>query len=133
MPEMEKQAWFLLSVVVVTIAVLFTFIAFAGFVPATGASFALLGLTGLPAFRRRKGLVDERDRVIANKADLVGYRVFWLAFVAVPMWIGFNRGWDSAITVPTWTLTLVLYSAVALVVGVRALTTIVLYRKASHA
>lgn len=100
MPEMEKQAWFLLSVVVVTIAAYFTFVAFAGFVSAACASFALLGLTGLPAFRRRKGLVDERDREIATKADLVGYRVFWLVFVAVPMVIGFRMGWESVLLVP---------------------------------
>jgi uncharacterized membrane protein (DUF485 family) len=133
MPEMEKQAWFLLSVVIVTIATYFAFVAFAGFVPATSASFALLGLTGLPAFRHKKELVDERDREIANKADLVGSRVFWVVFVAVPMVIGFSKGWDSVLLVPVWTLTLVLYVAVALVVGVRALTAITLYRKANHA
>lgn len=133
MPVLEKQAWFLLSVVLITIATYFTFVALAGFVPATGASFALLGLTGLPALRRKKNLVDERDSEIANKADLMSYRVFWLAFVAVPMVIGFNMGWDNVILVPTWTLTLVLYFAFALVIGIRALTTIVLYRKASHA
>ncbi len=100
MPVLEKQAWFLLSVVADYHSRILYLCRFGGFVPATGASFALLGLTGLPALRRKKKLVDERDSEIANKADLVGYRVFWLAFVAVPMVIGFRMGWDNVILVP---------------------------------
>ena len=136
MPDSEKWAWWALGVVVLTIAAYGAFVAFLGHGPATSAVFALLALTALPASSRRYFTgrkFDERESAIASKAVRAGFSAFWVAFVGIIVAIGFIKGWDATLTVPVWTLTETLWWAVVLVLGVQALTTIVLYRGESHA
>ena len=136
MSDSEKWAWWTLGVVVLTIAAYGAFVAFIGHNPATTSVFALLALTALPGSSRRylKGrTIDEREREIANKSLLAGFRAFWVAYIGLIMAIYFIKGWDATLTVPVWTLPEVIWWAVILVVGVQALTTIVLHRGGSHA
>ena len=136
MSDSEKWAWWTLGVVVLTIAAYGAFVAFLGHGPATPSVFALLALTAIPASSRRyfKGRTfDERERAIANKALLAGFRAFWVAFIGLIVAIGFIKGWDATLTVPVWALAETLWWAVILVLGVQALTTIVLYRGGPHA
>ena len=136
MSNSEKSAWWTLGVVVLTIAAYGAFLAFLGHNPAIPSVFALLALTALPRSSRRyfKGLTfDEREHAIASKALLAGFRAFWVAFIGLIMAVYFIKGWDATLTVPVWTLAEVIWWAVILVLGVQALTTIVLYRGGPHA
>jgi hypothetical protein len=119
-----------------TIAAYIAFIAFLGHGPATASVFALLALTALPASSRRRfhgRSFDEREREIANQALRAGFGAFWLAFIGVILVIWFAKGWDTTLAVPVWTLAEALWWAAILILGVQALTTIVLYRGGSHA
>jgi len=136
MSDSEKWAWWAMGVVVLTIAAYGAFLAFLGHGPATSAVFALLALTAIPASSRRyfKGLTfDEREHAIASKALLAGFRAFWVAFCGLIVAIGFIKGWDATLSVPVWALQETLWWAVILVLGVQALTTILLYRGGPHA
>jgi hypothetical protein len=131
MSDSERWAWWTLGVVGLTIAAYGAFVAFLRHGPATSAVFALLALTAIPASSRRrfKGRTfDEREREIANKSLLAGFRAFWVAFIGLILAISFTKGWDTTLTVPVWALSETLWWAVILVLGVQALTTIVLYR-----
>jgi hypothetical protein len=119
-----------------TIAAYAAFLAFRGHVPAVISVFALLALTALPASSRRHfqgRTFDEREREIANKALRAGFSAFWLAFIGLILAIGFIKGWDTTLAVPVWTLGEVVWWAAILVLGVQAMTTIVLYRGGTHA
>ena len=137
MSDSEKWAWWTLGVVVMTIAAYGAFLAFLGHGPAIPSVFALLALTALPASSRRHfqgRTFDERERGIANKALRAGFSAFWLTFIGLILGIGFIKGWDATLTVPVWNLTEVLMWATILILGVQAVTTIVLYRGgSSHA
>ena len=136
MSNSEKWAWWTIGVVAMTIIAYAAFLAFLGHRSATLSVFALLALTALPASSRRHFLgrsFDEREREIANKALRAGFSAFWLAFVALFLGMGFIKGWDTALTVPVWTLAEAVWLAATLVLGVQAVTTIVLYRGGSHA
>jgi uncharacterized membrane protein len=136
MSDSEKWGWWAIGVVGLIIAAYGAFVRFLGHGPATSSVFALLALTALPASSRRNfrgRTFDEREREIANKALRAGFSVFWLAFIVLILAISFIKGWDATLTVPVWTLTETLWWAATLVLGVQALTTIVLYRSGSHA
>ena len=134
--DSEKWAWWTLGVVALTVAAFGAFLAFLGHGPAALSVFALLALASLPRSSRRhfRGrALDERQRQIANTALRAGFSAFWLAFVGLILALGFIKGWDATLSVPVWTLQEALLWAVILVLGVQALTTIVLYRGGSHA
>ena len=136
MSDSEKWAWWTLGVVGLTIAAYVAFLVFLGHGPAIPSVFALLALTAIPASSRRyfKGLTfDEREHAIASKALLAGFRAFWVAFCGLIVAIGFIKGWAATLSVPVWALQETLWWAVILVLGVQALTTIVLYRGGPHA
>jgi uncharacterized membrane protein YhaH (DUF805 family) len=136
MSDSEKWAWWAIGVVVLTIAAYGAFLAFLGHGPATTSVFALLALAALPVSRRRyfpRRYFDERERAIARKAALAGFGAFWLAFAGLINAIGFIKGWDATLAVPVWTLIETLCWALILVLGVQALTTLVLYRGGPHA
>lgn len=121
--------------VVITIVAYFGLLAFLGHHFATISVFALLALTALPVSSRRQFQgrpFDEREREIANKALRAGFSAFWLAFIGLFLAIGFIKGWDTTLTVPVWTLAEGIWWAATLVLGVEAMTTIVLYRGGSH-
>jgi magnesium-transporting ATPase (P-type) len=135
MSESEKRAWWILGVILVTAAAYFVFVVFLKSGQVSLSVFALTALIAFPGLGRRSKhrIFDERDREIANKALLASFRVIWLVFIGLVLAIGFSRGWDTSVTVPLWTLELILWWAVLLVVGVQALVTIVLYRRGTHA
>lgn len=92
MTRLERNAWFELAVVALTIAAYAVLYILFGPKPAI-AAMAVLALTALqPAFDRLgkagpKPALDERDQAILMKSSLIGYSVFWLAFVACTMGI----------------------------------------------
>lgn len=136
MSNPEKWAWWTLGVVVMTIAAFAAFFAFVGYAPAINSVFALLALTALPASSRRhflRAALDERELDIAHKALRAGLSAFWLVFIALIVAIGVIKGWDTTLTVPVWTLAEVVCWAWILVLGVQAMTTIILCRDGSHA
>jgi len=137
MSDSEKWAWWVLGVVATTIAAYAAFLAFLGHSGATLSVFALLALTALPRSSRRffQGRTfDEREREIANKAVRTGFSAFWLAFIGIILAFGFLKGWDATVTVPVWAVAEVLWWATVLILGVQAMTTIVLCRGgSSHA
>jgi len=136
MSDSEKWAWWTLGLVALTIAAYGAFVAFVKSGPAATSVFALLALTAIPASSRRhfKGQhLDEREREIASKAVRAGFAAFWVAFVGLIVAIGFIKGWDATLSVPVWALQQTLWWAVLLVLGVQALTTLVLYRGGPHA
>jgi hypothetical protein len=136
MSDAEKWAWWALGAGILTIAAYGAFLAFWGHGPAALSVFALLALTAFPASSRRHftgRTFDERDRGIANKAVRAGFSACWVAFIGLILAVGFIKGWDTALTVPVWILAEAIGWASVLVLGVQALTTIMLYRGGSHA
>ncbi len=136
MSNSEKWAWWTIGVVAITIVAYAALLAFRGHGPVIDSVFALLALTALPASSRRhfqRRTLDEREREIASKAVRAGFSAFWVAFIVLILGIGFIKGWGATLTVPVWTLAEAVYLAVTLVLGVQAVTTIVLYRGGSHA
>jgi hypothetical protein len=136
MSDSEKWAWWALGVVILTIGAYGGFLAFIGHNPATASVFSLLALTALPASSRRhfRGVAfDERQREIANKSLLAGFRGLWLAFIGLILTVNFIKGWDATLTLPVWNLTESIWWAFIVVLGVEAITTIILYRGGTHA
>ena len=136
MTDSEKWAWWTLGVVALTAVAFFAFVATLGSGPASQAVFALLALTAVPASSRRhfKGRAfDEREREISDKALLAGFRTLWLMFIGLVLTIGFVKGWDATLSLPVWMLSSTLMWAMVLVLAVEAATTMVLYRRGSHA
>jgi hypothetical protein len=129
MSAAQRNAWFNLIVVLVSVAVVVGLSVLMGWPKAIGG-FATLGLLGFgPLFYRRRGgqavVVDERDASIQRRSIVIGYVVFWLAFVAacvsLPMVYG-ERG-----TVPVWMVTSAVWWGVAIVYGVAAAASLVQY------
>ena len=136
MTDSEKWAIWTLGVVALTVAAYITFVSLLGKGPASQSVFALLALTALPAHSRRyfKGRrFDEREKEISDKALLAGFRAMWLVFISVVMTIGFVCGWDATLSMPVWMLCSAVWWAVMLVLAVQSVTTLVLYRRGSHA
>jgi hypothetical protein len=135
MSDSEKGAWWTLGVVVLTIAAYGAFVAFLGHGPATPSVFALLALTAFAPSSRRYFTgrrFDEREYQIAGKANRAGFGALWLAFVGLIMAVYFIKGWDATLSVPVWILMETLWWATTLLLGVEALTTVVLYRGGFH-
>ena len=132
MTNSENWAIYTLGVVALTIAAFFTLVAVLRSVPASQAAFALLALTALHPRSRRKLTgpdFDEREKEIANKALLTGFRAVWVAFIGLVMTIGFVKGWDATLSLPVWMLSSSICWAAMLVMTVEAATTLVLYRR----
>ena len=136
MTDSEKWATWTLGVVALTAIAWFTFVALRGSGPASQAVFALLALTAVPSHSRRKlkgCQFDEREKEIAGKALLAGFRALWVTFVAVVLTVGFVKGWNATLSLPVWMLSSTLWWAMMLVLAVESVTTLVLYREGSHA
>lgn len=131
----EKQAWFMLIVMVVTLALWLAVVAVFGFHEATLGVFGLLGLAGFAGLigrrERKAGMVimDERDKQIALKATTGGYSVFWLFFVAAAMGPFFVLGPDATLTLSTTTIIFIVFPALMVLLLVRLLIIVVLYRR----
>lgn len=133
MTDSEKWACWTLGVVALTAIAFFTFAVLLGKGPASQAVFALLALTAVPTIKFRGRKLDEREKEIAEKAQLAGFRTLWLVFIGVVMTLGFVKGWDTTLSLPVWMLSSTIYWALMLVLAVEAATTLVLYRKGGHA
>ena len=132
MTDSEKWAWWTLCVVALTAVAFFAFVATLGSGPASQSVFALMALTAVPASSRRKfkgRQFDEREKEIAEKALLAGFRAVWVAFIGLVMTIGFVKGWDATLSLPVWMLSSSICWAAMLVMTVEAATTLVLYRR----
>ena len=136
MTNSEKWAWWTLGVVALTTIAWITFIVLVGNWPASQAVFALLALTAVPASSRRhfKGRrFDEREREISGKAMLASFRAVWVVFTGLVVTLGFVKGWDATLSLPMWQLSSTLYWSMMLLLAVQAATTLVLYRRGTHA
>jgi hypothetical protein len=136
MTDSEKWAIWTLGVVALTAIAYFTFVALLGSGPASQAVFALLALNAVPASSRRhfKGRrFDEREKEIAERALLAGFRAVWVAFTGLVLTTGFVKGWDATLSLPMWVLSSTLWWSAMLVWAVEAATTLVLYHQGSHA
>ncbi|MCX6630581.1 MAG: hypothetical protein NTW28_23445 [Candidatus Solibacter sp.] len=136
MTDSEKCAVWTLGVVALTVIAYFTFVKLLGSGPASQSVFALLALTAVPATSRRhwKGIgFDERERQISGKALLAGFRALWLVFIGLVMTIGFVKGWDATLSLPMWMLSATVWWSAMLLLAVQSVTTLVLYRRGSHA
>jgi magnesium-transporting ATPase (P-type) len=132
MTDSEKWAMWALGVVALTITTFFILVAVLKSVAASQAAFALLALMAFhPRSRRKiKGPdYDEREREIAGKAQLAGFRAMWVVFIGLVLTIGFVKGWDATLSVPVWSLSATVWWAVMLVLAVESVTTLVLYRR----
>src|SRR4051794_7130148 len=85
MSRMQKFAWFNLSVIVVTLLVVFSLMPFLGHRALGGLGF--LGFIGFSPlfFRKSAGQVvtDERDQQIQWRAWIVAYSLYWVIYVLV--------------------------------------------------
>jgi hypothetical protein len=129
MSAAQRNAWFNLVVVLASVALVVGLSVGLGWPKAIGG-FGVLGLLGFgPLFYRRRAgqavVMDERDASIHRKSIVLGYAVFWLAFVAacvsLPMVYG-ERG-----TVPVWMVTSAVWWGVAIVYGVAAAASLIQY------
>ena len=135
MTASEKWAVWTLGVVGLTAIIFFAVVAVYGKGEASQAVFALLALTAVPASSRRKfkgRQFDEREKEIASKALLAGFRAVWLVCIAYVLWMGLANGWETGVTMPAWMFSEFLWLLAMLLLAVEALTTLVLYRRGNH-
>jgi len=111
MNRAQKIAWFNLIVLLTALGLSTIAIGVFYFIvglPMRGAlgGFGFIGVVGLTGlspilFRKEKkqASFDERDLLIAKKASLVAYSIFWVLFVAAAMIPWFIIGPKGAITV----------------------------------
>jgi hypothetical protein len=131
MSAWQKLAWFNLAVIISTVVLVVALIPVLGTTRAHGG-VGLLGLLGLaPLFFRGRSVVleDERDQMIRLRSGLIGFSIFWLAFVAGCMSLPALYGWDGS--VPVGVVLSGVWYGVMVVVGVTAVATLVMYRLGS--
>lgn len=137
MTVQEKQAWFILWVIFITlilycvIYMLLHSVIIATSAFALTAIIAFAGMIGRKERRQGKVVSDERDVDINKVAMMVAYSVFWLVFVFITvgttMWLGPHG------MVPVSIIGLAPYAGLSLLLLVRSVATIVLYRKGHDA
>ena len=103
MTRMQKFAWFNLSVIVLTLLVVFSLLPVIGYRAMGGLGF--LGLIGFGPlfFRKTAGQVvaDERDMQIQWRAWIFAYALYWVIFVLVAVVLSAAvYGEDGAVPVP---------------------------------
>jgi hypothetical protein len=130
MSASQRSAWFNLVVVLLTMVVVVGLSVAMGWPKATGG-FGVLGLLGFgPLLYWRRGgrvVADERDTAIQRRSILIGYVVFWLAFVGACESALIVYGEAGA--VPVWMVASAVWWGVAIVFGVAAVATLVQYGK----
>ena len=133
MPYQEKRAWFMLGVIVITLAAYFTFISFVRFDSVSLAVFALMGFLGVRRSKRRQGenTYDERDRHIEKQALLWSMCVFYASVLVLSLAVGFTHGWD--ISVSLWMVVQIFWAVSLVIWGIKALIVIVMYRRGADA
>jgi hypothetical protein len=132
MSAWQKVAWFNLAVIASSVVLVLALVPVLGTTRAQGG-LGLIGLLGFaPLFSRRgSGVVieDERDQMIRLRSVLIGYSIFWLAFVAGCMSLPVLYGWNGL--VPVSVVLLGVWYGMMVVVGVTAVATLVMYRLGS--
>ena len=103
MSPLQKFAWFNLTVIVVSLVVVFSLMPFLG--RAAYGGLGCLGALGFgPVFFRKKQgrvLIDERDNLIQGRSLILSYTLFWVVFVlAAVMLSALLYGQDGAVPVP---------------------------------
>jgi hypothetical protein len=128
MTPTQKNAWFSLIVVLLSVGVVLVLMPRLGVARAQGG-FGLLGFLGFgPLFyRKRRGLVvsDERDDLIRRRSVIIAYTVFWLAFVVACLVVPWVYGSNGA--VPVAVVSTSVWWGLVLVTGVSALATLIQY------
>ena len=133
MPYQEKRAWFMLGVIVITLAAYFAFISLVRFDSVSLTVFALAGFLGLRRSKRRRGEItyDERDRQIERQALMASLCAFYALILILSLVADFTHGGDASVRL--W-MVIQIFWAVSLVTwGIKALIVIVMYRKGAHA
>lgn len=137
MVAQQKIAWFNLAVLTAAVSTYIILWLLIGASPALGA-FGICGLLGLaPIVFRRDGrrhvAFDERDQLISTRATLLGFRIFWISFVAACMliWgvIAYIHGRD---TVPVDVLPLVVLGGWFIFMLAHSLALVIQYARSSH-
>jgi hypothetical protein len=120
----QKQAWYTLAVVGVTVIVV---AALAPLGRGALGGCGILGLTGLgPLFYRKKGgrvLTDERDVMIQRRAVVIAYTVFWLVFIAAGVLVQFV----FPESIPSWLVGASIWGAFMLFLAVFSIAILVQY------
>ncbi len=135
----EKQAWFVLVLMAITLALALMLVAIFGFSPLVFAAFGILFLGFFTPFighrERKAGLVtiDERDKQISLNATTGAYSIFWLLFVFTAMGPFFILGPDATLTLRTTTICNIMVSASIVFWVARSLIIVVLYRRGYRA
>ena len=127
MCQTQKEALFNLVVVGLALATVLSL--YPVFGPSAAAGFGVLGFWALAhsstGCDRGRVVADERDRLIRQRATIIAYTVFWLAFVASAMLaLGFY-GAEGA--VPVMVVMNAVWLGVMLFVAMHAVATLVQY------
>lgn len=97
----QKEAWFNLAVVLLTVVIVGALLPLIG--KGAYGGFGLLGFLGFGPlfFRKRHGAVvlDERDAQIRQRSLVAAYAVFWVLFVLAAMTAPAVYGWDGSVPV----------------------------------
>ena len=132
-PSQEKQAWYSLIVVAVTLAAYGVFIGFVRFDSVSLSVFALSGLLGVRVRRTQKADIefDERDREIERRALLASLRVSFGALIVLTVVLNLAKG--ESYTVPLWTLLQVFWAGTLTMFGLKCALVIAAYRRGRDA
>jgi hypothetical protein len=129
----ERNAWFVLAVVGLTVASYAVAMAVWGPGPgSTGALYVIILAGLLPLVQRspRPGVAcDERDGEIGRKATLAAFAAVWLILFLLPSTLVGAQGWRRVMAVPVWAVFQVQMWIVVLTAAVWAGATIRLYRR----
>src|SRR5262249_8198634 len=133
MSAMQKFAWFNLAIIALTLAAVLGLLPFLG-KGAFGAC-GFLGFLGFGPlfFRKRPGqvLTDERDQVIQLRSALLGYAIFWVAFVlAASLLSPLVYGQEGA--VPVWLIQMSVFCGFMLVYALLSVAILVQYAGGSR-
>jgi hypothetical protein len=127
MTAMQKQAWYNLTVIVLTLLVVFCLYPFLH-----GRAWGALGLLGLLGFgviflRRKSGevLADERDALISLRAMLAAFGVVGMIYLALTLLTPLHYGSDGVVPVPV--VQAVLAGGCVLFVAIHSLVMLIQY------
>jgi uncharacterized membrane protein len=130
----EKQAWFILAVMVLTVSIYAALGFTVGFQTWTTGTLGLFGFAGLAPFigmrerARGKIIYDERDVLIKQRAANAAFGIFWLVFVSGMMAPLFISGPNSNVTIAASDLALAVFAAGVLVFTVHSVAVLIQYR-----
>jgi hypothetical protein len=132
-PTQEKQAWFTLGVVGVTLAAYLIFIRFVRFDPVSLAILALSGFLGVRITKRRKGEIefDERDREIHRRALATALTVAYSLLLAVTVVFNIAKGDDYSVRL--WVVMQCFWAGSLAMFGLKSALVIVAYRRGRDA